>query len=86
MSRKSRRKPEYWRQRAEQALTAAKSAPDIKTLSALMGFATGYEALAERARKILDRSGADARPRRRTRRHHVVAGGSGRAFLACAAE
>jgi len=50
MSRNSRKEPEYWMRRAEQARAEAKSAPDMKTRSVLVGFATAYESLANRAR------------------------------------
>jgi hypothetical protein len=52
MSRKSRKEPEYWLQRAEQARAEASSAQDKTTRSLLVGCAGAYEALAKRAYQI----------------------------------
>ena len=54
MSRKSRKQPEYWMRRAEQARAEAKSTPDTRTRSVLVGFATAYESLAKHASIRLD--------------------------------
>lgn len=48
MSRKSRKDPEHWTERALQARAEARSVSDARTQSVLIGFATAYESLAKR--------------------------------------
>lgn len=49
MLNNNRDQPQYWRERAENALTDAESASDLEVKAKLLGVARAYDVIAERA-------------------------------------
>jgi hypothetical protein len=49
MRRNNRDQAQYWRERAEAALTAAESVSDSKSKTKLLGVAKAYDTIAKRA-------------------------------------
>jgi hypothetical protein len=51
MLNSNRDQPQYWRERAEDALTDAASASDLRVKAKLLGVARAYDVIAQRAGK-----------------------------------